>query len=71
MINHVNEVTGRGGRTISVAIEHEVLRKNVHDYLVLSEADRFTVPIVATIPARLISYHMSVAHGMIPTFRGI
>jgi glucosamine--fructose-6-phosphate aminotransferase (isomerizing) len=54
MINHVNEVTVRGGRTISVAVEHEALRKNVHDYLVL--------------PAQLISYHMSVARGIDPDF---
>ncbi|MEJ2210551.1 MAG: SIS domain-containing protein, partial [Anaerolineae bacterium] len=68
MINHVNEVTVRGGRTISVAVEHEALGKNVHDYLVLPEADRFTVPILATVPAQLISYHMSVARGIDPDF---
>ena len=68
MINHVNEVTVRGGRTIIVAAEHEALRKNAHDYLVLPEADRFTVPILATIPAQLISYHVSVARGIDPDF---
>ncbi|MBN1658659.1 MAG: SIS domain-containing protein [Anaerolineae bacterium] len=68
MINHVNEVTVRGGRTIAVAVEHEALRKNVHDYLVLPEADRFIAPILATIPAQLISYHMSVARGIEPDF---
>jgi glucosamine--fructose-6-phosphate aminotransferase (isomerizing) len=68
MINHINEVTVRGGRTISVAVEHEALRKNVHDYLVLPAADRFTVPILATVPTQLISYHMSVARGIDPDF---
>jgi len=68
MINHVNEVTVRGGRTIIVAAEHEALRKNAHDYLVLPEADRFIVPILATIPAQLISYHVSVARGIDPDF---
>jgi glucosamine--fructose-6-phosphate aminotransferase (isomerizing) len=68
MINHVNEVTVRGGRAIAVAAEHDALRKNVHDYLVLPDADRFTVPILATVPAQLISYHMSVARGIDPDF---
>jgi glucosamine--fructose-6-phosphate aminotransferase (isomerizing) len=68
MINHVNEVTVRGGRTIAVAAEHDALRKNVHDYLVLPEADRFMVPILATIPAQLISYHMSAVRGIDPDF---
>jgi glucosamine--fructose-6-phosphate aminotransferase (isomerizing) len=64
MINHVNEVTVRGGRAIAVAAEHDAPRKNVHDYLVLPDADRFTAPILATVPAQLISYHMSVARGI-------
>ena len=32
MINHVNEVTTRGGRAIALAAEHPALRANVHDY---------------------------------------
>ncbi len=40
MINHVNEVTVRGGRSIAIAAEHPVLRSNVHDYLIVPEADR-------------------------------
>ena len=68
MINHVNEVIVRGGRAIAAAVEHDALRNNVHDYLVLPTADRFTVPILATVPAQLISYHMSVARGIAPDF---
>ena len=44
MINHVNEVTTRGGRAIAVASEHSALRENVHDYLVVPEADRYHDP---------------------------
>lgn len=68
MINHVNEVTTRGGRAIALAAEHPALRKNVHDYLVLPEADRFLAPILATVPAQLVAYHMSVGRGIDPDF---
>jgi glucosamine--fructose-6-phosphate aminotransferase (isomerizing) len=68
IINHVNEVTTRGGRAIALATEHPALRSNVHDYLVLPETDRFSAPILATIPAQLIAYHMSVALGIDPDF---
>ena len=68
MINHVNEVTTRGGRAIAIAAEHQALRANVHDYLVVPEADRFVSPILATVPAQLVAYHMSVARGIDPDF---
>jgi glucosamine--fructose-6-phosphate aminotransferase (isomerizing) len=68
MVNHVNEVTTRGGRAIALAAEHPVLRANVHDYLAIPQADRFFAPILLTIPAQLISYHMSVARGIDPDF---
>ena len=68
MINHVNEVTTRGGRAIAVAAEHGALRANVHDYLVVQEADRYLSPILATVPAQLVAYHMSVARGIDPDF---
>ena len=61
MINHVNEVTTRGGWAIAIAAEDPALRANVHDYLVIPEANRFLSPILLTLPAQLISYHMSVA----------
>jgi glucosamine--fructose-6-phosphate aminotransferase (isomerizing) len=68
MINHVNEVTTRGGRAIALAAEHPALRKNVHDYLVVPKAGSFLSPILATIPAQLVAYHMSVARGIDPDF---
>jgi len=68
MINHVNEVTTRGGQAIAVAADHPALRKNVHDYLVVPDADRFLVPILATLPTQLVAYHMSVARNIDPDF---
>ena len=68
MINHVNEVTVRGGRTIAVAAEHPALRANADDYLVVPDSDRYLWPILATVPAQLVAYHMSVARGIDPDF---
>jgi glucosamine--fructose-6-phosphate aminotransferase (isomerizing) len=68
MVNHVNEVTTRGGRAIAIAMEHPGLRADVHDYLVIPDSDRFIAPILATIPAQLVAYHMSVARSIDPDF---
>jgi glucosamine--fructose-6-phosphate aminotransferase (isomerizing) len=68
IINHVNEVTTRGGHAIALATEHPALRANVHETLALPESDRFVAPILATIPAQLIAYYMSVALGIDPDF---
>jgi glucosamine--fructose-6-phosphate aminotransferase (isomerizing) len=68
MINHVNEVTTRGGRAISIATEHPALRANSHDYLVVPDSERFIFPLLATLPAQLVAYHMSVARGIDPDF---
>ena len=68
MINHVNEVTTRGGHAVALASEHPALRQNVHDYLVLPEAGRLVSPILATIPAQLVAYHLSVLRGIDPDF---
>jgi len=68
MINHVNEVTVRGGRAIAIAVEHPALRTNVHDYLVVPQAKRFLAPVLETIVVQLIAYHLSVARGIDPDF---
>jgi len=68
IINHVNEVTTRGGRAIAIAAEHPALRTNVQDYLVVPDAGRFMVPILTTVSAQLVAYHMSVARGIDPDF---
>ncbi len=63
-----DEMMMRGGRAIAVAAEHPALRSNVHDYLVVPDSDRFLSPILATVPAQLVSYFMSVARGIDPDF---
>ena len=68
MVNHVNEVTCRGGRAIVVGAENELLRKNASDYIVLPDAGQDLTALVAVIPLQLISYYMSVARGINPDF---
>jgi glucosamine--fructose-6-phosphate aminotransferase (isomerizing) len=68
MVNHVNEVTCRGGRAIAVAAEDELLRKNVDDYLVLPSAGQEVTALLSALPLQLVSYYMSVARGIDPDF---
>ena len=68
MISAINEVTVRGGRAVNIAVEHEALRANGHDYLAIPGCPRFLAPLLLAIPAQLISYHMSVARGHNPDF---
>jgi glutamine---fructose-6-phosphate transaminase (isomerizing) len=68
MVNHVNEVTCRGGRAINVAVENEALRANGHDYLAIPDCPRSLAPILLTLPAQLLAYHLSVARGIDPDF---
>ncbi len=68
MVNHVNEVTCRGGRAIAVAVEDELLRKNVNDYLLLPTTSPELTALLAVLPLQLISYYMSVARGIDPDF---
>ena len=68
MINHVNEVTCRGGRAIVVAAEDELLRKEADDYLLLPPAGQELTALLAVLPLQLISYRMSVSRGIDPDF---
>jgi glucosamine--fructose-6-phosphate aminotransferase (isomerizing) len=68
MVNHVNEVTCRGGRAIAVAAEDALLRQNADDYLVLPPAGQELTALIAALPLQLISYYMSVARDIDPDF---
>lgn len=68
MTNHVHEVTCRGGHAIAIAEENAEFRQNVGAYLPVPTSDRFLFPLLATVPAQLIAYHMSVLRGLDPDF---
>ena len=68
MVNHVNEVTCRGGRAIAVAAEDALLRQNVHEYLLLPSAGQEVTTLLSALPLQLVSYYMSVERGIDPDF---
>ena len=69
VINHINEIACRGGRTIIVGEREEKLTpyvaKNV-DYLEVPNADLLLNPILDVIPLQLLSYFLSVDKGINP-----
>ncbi|MCX5970056.1 MAG: glutamine--fructose-6-phosphate transaminase (isomerizing) [Coprothermobacterota bacterium] len=66
--SHINEVSCRLGRVITVAPPHSLLEKYSSDFIALPVEDYFHVPIAATIPLQLLAYYMSVGRGIDPDF---
>jgi len=68
IVNHVNEVSCRGGKTIVVGPEDDLLRRSVDVYLPLPAAPQEVSALLAVIPLQLASYYMSVRRGNDPDF---
>ena len=69
VINHINEIACRGGRTIIVGEREETLTPYVTrsvDYLEVPKADLLLNPILDVIPLQLLSYFLSVDKGINP-----
>ncbi len=69
IINHINEVACRGGRTIIVGEKEEKLLPYVADpidYLVVPESNPILNPLLDVIPLQLLSYYLSVDKGINP-----
>ncbi|MBS3795241.1 MAG: glutamine--fructose-6-phosphate transaminase (isomerizing) [Candidatus Thorarchaeota archaeon] len=69
VINHINEVSCRGGRTIIVGEKEDKLTpyvENETDYLVIPESSTVLNPILDVIPLQLLSYFLSVDKGINP-----
>jgi glucosamine--fructose-6-phosphate aminotransferase (isomerizing) len=69
VINHINEIACRGGRTIIVGEREEKLTPYVAksiDYLEVPKADLLLNPILDVIPLQLLSYFLSVDKGVNP-----
>ena len=69
VINHINEVKARHGRTIVVGEFEETLEPyvaNKHDYLEVPKSDVLINPILDVIPLQLLSYYLSVDLGINP-----
>ncbi len=69
VINHINEVKARQGRTIVVGEFEKTLEPyvaNKHDYLEVPKSDELINPILDVIPLQLLSYYLSVDLGINP-----
>ena len=69
VINHINEVRARHGRTIVVGEYEETLQPyvaNKLDYLVVPKSDALINPLLDVIPLQLLSYYISVDLGINP-----
>ncbi len=69
VINHINEVKARHGRTIIVGEHEETLEPYVdfkYDYLEVPKSDVLINPILDVIPLQLLSYFLSVDLGINP-----
>ena len=69
VINHINEVKCRFGRTIIVGEKENTLEPyvdNATDYLVVPKADILLNPMLDVIPLQLLSYFLSVNLGIDP-----
>jgi glucosamine--fructose-6-phosphate aminotransferase (isomerizing) len=69
VINHINEVRARSGRTIIVGEQEDSLMPyvaNKGDYLTVPKSDILLNPILDVIPLQLLSYFLSVDIGINP-----
>jgi glucosamine--fructose-6-phosphate aminotransferase (isomerizing) len=68
MVSHINEVTCRQGMAIAIAERNESIVKNASKVIGLPHSNDYFSPILATIPAQLIAYYMSIGRGIDPDF---
>ena len=64
MISNIQEVKARGGKVIAIVTEGDTDVKAMADYVIeIPQTDEAFVPLLATIPLQLISYHIAVMRG--------
>ena len=64
VVSNIQEVKARKGRIIAVVTKGDVaVREIAEHYIEIPEMDDILVPIIATIPFQLISYHIAVMRG--------
>jgi len=68
MINHINEVTCRQGKALIIAEDNEILQKYATSYVKVPKSSQILFPILATIPAQIISYYASKNLNLNPDF---
>lgn len=64
VISNIQEVKARGGRVIAIVSEGDTTVKDMADYVIeIPQTGGAFVPLVATIPLQLLSYHIAVMRG--------
>jgi glucosamine--fructose-6-phosphate aminotransferase (isomerizing) len=64
VLSNIQEVKARKGRIIAITSKGDKAVKEVADYTIeIPETDELFVPLLATIPLQLLSYHIAVMRG--------
>lgn len=64
VVSNIQEVKARKGKIIAIVTEGDVQVKEIADHVIeIPDTDENLVPLLATIPLQLLSYHISVMRG--------
>ena len=64
VVSNIQEVKARKGKVIAIVTEGDVQVAAMADHVIeIPDADENLVPIIATIPLQLLSYHIAVFRG--------
>ncbi|MBD3639071.1 MAG: glutamine--fructose-6-phosphate transaminase (isomerizing) [Crocinitomicaceae bacterium] len=64
VVSNIQEVKARKGKIIAIVTKGDTIVKDIADhYIEIPETDELLVPILATVPFQLISYHIAVMRG--------
>ncbi|SDM17425.1 glucosamine--fructose-6-phosphate aminotransferase (isomerizing) [Daejeonella rubra] len=64
VISNIQEVKARKGKVIAIVTEGDTVVKNMADFVIeIPDADEIFLPLLATIPLQLLSYHIAVMRG--------
>lgn len=63
-LSNIQEVKARKGKVIAIVTEHDELVRELADHVIeIPETEELLVPLLATIPLQLLSYHIAVMRG--------
>ncbi|TNE80692.1 MAG: glutamine--fructose-6-phosphate transaminase (isomerizing) [Bacteroidetes bacterium] len=64
VLSNIQEVKARKGKVIAVATEGDTIMRNMADYVIeIPDCDEVMIPLLATVPLQLLSYHIAVMRG--------
>jgi glutamine---fructose-6-phosphate transaminase (isomerizing) len=63
-LSNIQEVKARKGKVIAIVTEHDELVRDLADHVIeIPETEELLVPLLASIPLQLLSYHIAVMRG--------